>query len=183
MRKNQIREVIVEPYHPKWREMANAEIGRIRDALTNIVLDVIHIGSTSVPGLNAKPILDFLVIVSDLESADARTAELEKIGYIGMGENGLLGRRFFKKGETPRTHHVHLYARDNVKEIERHLAIPEFLRANPAEAAAYGRLKSELATRFRTDIEGYMDGKDAFVKELEVRAVAWRRANGTDYQG
>lgn len=176
------REVTVEPYNPRWRELAAAEAARIRDALGDTVLDVVHIGSTSVPGLSAKPILDFLVIVTDLPAADERAGALEKIGYIAMGESGLPGRRFFKKGEAPRTCHVHLYARDNIHEIERHLAVPEYLRAHPDDAAAYGALKTELAERFRTDIEGYMAGKDAFVKNLEARALAWRRANGTDYR-
>lgn len=177
-----IREVTVEPYNPRWREMAAAESTLIRNALGDTVLDIVHIGSTSVPGLSAKPIIDFLVIVENLSVADERAGGLEKFGYVPMGEYGLPGRRFFKKGETPRTHHIHLYQRDSVFEIERHLAVPEYLSAHPDAAEVYGALKTELAGRFRTDIEGYMDGKNAFVRDLEARALAWRKANGTDYR-
>ena len=108
------REVIVMPYDSAWDRMAAAEAGMIRSALGGVLLAVMHIGSTSVPGLCAKPILDFLGIVPDLFGLDARAEALEKLGYTGMGENGLPGRRFFKKGEAPRTHHLHFYQAGNV---------------------------------------------------------------------
>lgn len=176
------REVIVMPYDSAWDRMAAAEAGMIRNALGEALLDVKHIGSTSVPGLSAKPILDFLGIVRDLSVLDARAEALEMLGYMAMGENGLPGRRFFKKGESPRTHHLHFYQRDNVREIERHLALPAYLRAYQAEAEAYGALKTKLAAVFPQDIEAYMAGKSAFVRELELRALLWRKANGTDYR-
>lgn len=177
-----VREVNVRSYDPAWERMAAAEADMIRSALGGVLLAVMHIGSTSVPGLCAKPILDFLGIVPDLFGLDARAEALEKLGYTGMGENGLPGRRFFKKGEAPRTHHLHFYQRDNVREIERHLALPAYLRAHQAEAEAYGVLKSKLAATFPQDIEAYMAGKSAFVRELEARALLWRKANGTDYR-
>jgi GrpB-like predicted nucleotidyltransferase (UPF0157 family) len=100
------------------------------------------------------------------------------LGYRAWGEFGLPGRRFFTKDESgTRTHNVHVYGAGN-PEIERHLAFRDYMISHPEQARAYGLLKRELARRFPTDFESYMDGKDAFVKERERRALAWRKAGG-----
>nr|WP_276310232.1 GrpB family protein [Bacillus salacetis] len=138
-------------------------------------------GSTSVEGLAAKPTIDFLVELPDIQLADERTPALEDLGYTAKGENGIKDRRYFQyeNGKGERLYHVHIYG-SNSGEIERHLIFRDYLRTFKGEAERYGRLKSELAARFPTDINAYIQGKDEFVKELEKRAVKWGRMNPTD---
>ena len=86
---------------------------------------------------------------------------------------GIPKRRFFKKGKEKRTHHIHIFQIADRENIERHLAVRDYLREHPEDAEAYGELKYELAQKFPKDIEGYCDGKDSFVKNLEKKALAW----------
>ena len=95
--------------------------------------------------------------------------------FIIEPEFGIPGRRYFHKGGDERTHHVHVFARENREAIERHLAVPAYLRAHADEARAYGELKKALAARFPLDWDGYCDGKDAYVRALEARALKWYR--------
>ncbi len=96
-------------------------------------------------------------------------------GYRPQGEFGIPGRRFFVKGsDAQRTHHVHAFQAGDT-EIERHLNLREYMIAHPEEAQVYSRLKQELALEFPEDIEGYMEGKDGFIKEVDKRAGAWGR--------
>ena len=132
-----------------------------------------HIGSTAVEGLWAKPILDLMPVVTSLEAVDRLDPELEALGYQCMGEFGIPGRRYFRKGGDHRTHQLHVFQAGDRKNILRHLAVRDYLRACPAEREAYGALKRWLAGQYPEDIEGYCDGKDAFVRALERRALDW----------
>ncbi|WP_320415491.1 GrpB family protein [Paenibacillus alvei] len=85
----------------------------------------------------------------------------------------LFRRRYFRKGGEHRTHHVHVFQADNKEDIQRHLAVRDYLRAHPQEAEQYGNLKEKLASQHPTDIEAYMDGKDSFMKNLEKKALDW----------
>jgi len=109
---------------------------------------------------------------------DSFNERMELLGYECMGELGMKGRRYFRKGGDNRTHQVHVFQRDNKEDIIRHLAVRDYLRTHPDEANRYGELKDNLAKQFPGDIEAYMDGKDAFVKELERKAL-----NGYDMSG
>ena len=103
---------------------------------------------------------------------------MEALGYEAMGEFGLVGRRYFRKEHPPgiRTHHVHTYQVGS-PEIERHLAFRDYLLAHPEDAQKYGELKLKLAQKYPEDIEGYINGKDEFVKEIEKKAIQWRILN------
>ena len=90
-----------------------------------------------------------------------------------MGEFGIPGRRYYRKGGENRTHQIHAFSEEDHWNIDRHLAVRDYLRAHPKEAKLYGDLKQRLAQQFPEDIERYCDGKDAFVKALEKRAYAW----------
>ncbi|PEJ58478.1 hypothetical protein CN692_09410 [Bacillus sp. AFS002410] len=169
--------VIVKNHDESWKDLFQAEAKQIREILKDELIEIHHIGSTSVPNLKAKPIIDMLPIVKNIESVDKYNDKLAEIGYEGLGEFGLPGRRYFRKGGENRTHQMHMYQIDNEKEIERHLAVPAYLREHEDEMKAYGELKAQLAEKFPTDINGYMDGKDAFVKEVERKAIEWRKAN------
>ena len=101
--------VIVTEYQPAWVEQFEEEAQALKQILKENCLKVEHIGSTSVPNLAAKPIIDFLVIVEEIEKVDLLQGEFERIGYEYMGEFGLSGRRYLRKGPIKRTHHVHIY--------------------------------------------------------------------------
>jgi GrpB-like predicted nucleotidyltransferase (UPF0157 family) len=166
--------VIVVPYSEEWPRLFREEADRIREALGDEVVEVHHIGSTSVPGLQAKPVIDLMPVVRDIARVDAYNGAMAALGYEGLGENGIPGRRFFRKGGDERTHNVHVFQVGDLG-VERHLAFRAYLVAHPEVAVRYGALKADLARRFPEDIEGYMDGKDAFVKEVERQALAWYR--------
>lgn len=171
-------EIQVVPYDPSWPSRYRQEAALLREALGDCLVEIHHIGSTSVPGLWAKPIIDILPVVTAVEEADRRRAALEALGYEYLGEFGIPGRRYLRKGGDHRTHQVHLFGRESRDEIRRHLAVPAYLRCHPDAARDYAQLKRRLARRFPRDMDGYCDGKDAFVKALERAALDWWETAG-----
>jgi GrpB-like predicted nucleotidyltransferase (UPF0157 family) len=171
--------VLVTPHNPLWTEMFRTESDMVCQALGPNAVAIHHIGSTSIPGIFAKPIIDMLVEAADINAIDGRNAAMEAIGYEVMGECGLPGRRYFRKdnAEGIRTHHVHTFA-TRTHDIERHLAFRDFMRAHPALAEQYSDLKRKLARAHPDSIELYMDGKDGFIKDMERRAAQWRANSG-----
>jgi GrpB-like predicted nucleotidyltransferase (UPF0157 family) len=167
----------VVTYEPHWKTEYLKEEQAIRELLKDELIRSFHIGSTSVPNLKAKPIIDILLVVNDILSLDNYTARFESLGYEAMGEFGISGRRYFRKGGDNRTHQIHAFQFDNIFEIERHLLFRDYLRQNPEICSAYGELKSELVERYPTDIDAYCDGKDHFVKEIEKAALKWHYVN------
>ena len=164
------------PHDPTWEGTFGAEAAALRSVLADEALAIHHIGSTSVPGLRAKPTVDVLVEVRKIENLDDLEEPMAASGYEAWGEYGIPGRRFFAKDRGPgRLCNVHVFEA-NTPEVERHLAFRDYLRGHPDTARAYGELKADLAAQFPTDIEAYMDGKDAFVKRTEKEALSWARA-------
>jgi len=170
-----VRIVIVSDHSARWAQLFAEEAAKLRVVFGDLLLEIHHIGSTSVPGLPAKPVIDIMPVVKDIAQVDLLNVQMESLGYEAMGECGLAGRRYFRKGGDDRTHNVHTYQWDNRQAIERHLAVRDYLRTHPATAKEYGELKQRLARQFPTDIYGYMDGKDSFVKALEQEALRWRQ--------
>lgn len=172
-----IRFVEVAPYDPAWPARFEAEAATIRAALGDTLIGIEHIGSTSVPGLAAKPIIDLLPLVRDTSDLDGKIGAMAAIGYLPRGEFGLPGRRYFIKGTAhTRSVHAHAYQADH-PEVERHLAFRDYLRTHAEARAAYAALKIDLAQRHPTDIVAYMEGKDSLIKRLEAQALAWYRAS------
>ncbi|MDN5708889.1 MAG: GrpB family protein [Planococcus sp. (in: firmicutes)] len=165
-----MRKVIVTAYDERWPIEFEHAAEAIRGMLGSKCLKVEHIGSTAVPGLAAKPVIDLLVAVSDIEAIDRYEEDFRKLGYQAKGENGLPGRRYFERGGNERTHHVHCYEQGSL-EISRHLAFRDFLKANPQVASAYGELKMKLAKQYPLDIEQYINGKHDMVQEIEKKAM------------
>jgi len=165
----------VVDYNPIWSGLYKQEAEQIKKVLGDLLLEIHHIGSTSVNGLKAKPIIDIMPVVKDIEAVDLYNGSFEALGYEGLGEFGIPGRRYFRKGGEHRTHQIHIFEQSNHIDIERHLAVRDYLRTHPVAANEYGALKSELAMKYPDDIEGYCDGKDAFVKRMEQEALAWYR--------
>ena len=139
------------------------------------MLAVHHVGSTAIPGIYAKPILDLLVEVRGVAEVDGRSSSMESLGYQVMGEYGIPGRRYFRKDDREgiRTHHVHAFEAGSA-EAERHLAFRDYMLAHPADAQRYSELKRRLAEEHAQSADGYMDGKDGFIKEMDRRAARWR---------
>ena len=166
------RKIQVVPHDPNWSNLFEAEADELTAIFGQQVAAIHHIGSTAIAGISAKPIIDTLVEVHDIEKIDDFNEEMIKRGYQPKGELGIPKRRFFIKGDDAnRTHHIHVFQTGN-PEIERHLDFRDYMIAHPKEAQAYSRLKGELARRFPEDIEGYMAGKDGFIKEIERKAQA-----------
>jgi GrpB-like predicted nucleotidyltransferase (UPF0157 family) len=170
------RKVEVYPYHPEWIEQFQEEAIALREIFVNQMLSIHHFGSTSIPGTSAKPIIDILIIVRDIQAVDAMNPVLQELGYSAVGEYGIPGRRFFYKGTHDlRTHHLHIYQVGN-PHILRHLAFRDYMRTHPGPARAYSHLKEELARAHPEDMDGYIAGKNEFVKEQEKKALEWFRA-------
>ncbi len=168
--------VEVVPHDPTWRSKFADESKLITPALGENLVRIHHIGSTSIPGIYAKPIIDILVEAKDITQVDEQNAAMTALNYEAMGEFGIPGRRFFRKDtESSRTHHVHIFAAGS-SEVERHLAFRDYMIAHAEAAQKYSDLKRELAKLYPEDIYGYMDGKDSFIKEMERQALAWKAA-------
>jgi GrpB-like predicted nucleotidyltransferase (UPF0157 family) len=166
--------VAIVAYDPRWPRLFATESEDVREALGGDVVGVEHVGSTAVPGLVAKPVIDMVVGLRTLPLSSQGIAAMEELGYEYLGELGIPGRLFFRKGR-PRSHHVHavLFGSDL---WERHLAFRDYLRVHPGEAAAYGQFKRNLVAEVGGDRGLYTERKDAFAAPLEQRARAWRLA-------
>lgn len=166
--------IVITDYNPLWKDMFETEAGIIKTILGENCIAIYHIGSTSVPGLAAKPIIDIMPVVCDLKAVDRVSAAFEKTGYEYMGEFGIPGRRYLRKGGDERTHQIHVFAEDNTSDIERHLAVRDYLRVHKDICEKYAELKKELAEKYPYDIDGYCCGKEEFVQRLERDALEWR---------
>ena len=163
--------ITVLNYDPEWPLKYERERKAIAEILDGNGISIYHIGSTSVPGLAAKPIIDMMAVVRSLEKVDDARGKFSELGYEYLGEFGIAGRRYFRKGGDERTHQIHIFQADDWNNIERHLAFRDYMRTHEKERAEYAKIKTALAQRFPYDIDGYCDGKDAFVREMEKRAL------------
>jgi GrpB-like predicted nucleotidyltransferase (UPF0157 family) len=169
--------ILVSDYDPNWPAMFEQERARIKGALGAFAVAIEHAGSTAVPGLPSKPIIDLLVGVPSLEEATQRCiAPIRELGYVYIPEYAawLPGELFFRKGPPgPWTHHVHLMEPGHWR-WEALLVFRDYLRAHPEAAEAYARVKRGLAAASKDDIEAYRTGKGAFVEETTAKARAWK---------
>ncbi|GGB34110.1 GrpB family protein [Virgibacillus dakarensis] len=170
-----MRRVKVTAYNEKWPLMFAKEANKLREVFGPEIVQIHHIGSKSVVGLKAKPIIDIMPVVKNINRVAAFNAAMKDIGYEAKGENGIPGRRYFQKGGDNRTHHVHIYEFGD-SEIERHIAFRDYMRTHPNVTEKYGSLKEELAKRFPHNITDYIKGKEQLVLEIERKAMAWYQA-------
>lgn len=170
-----VRKIVVIPYDRSWHELFKLEKERLAEILGEQALSIHHIGSTAIPNIKAKPIIDILVEVKKIETIDEFNDCMIQEGYQPRGENGIPGRRYFikSKGAT-RTHHVHMFQTGN-PEIEHHLNFRDYLIAHPEEAQAYSNLKEELARKFPEYSLNYTAGKDEFIKKIDNKAKTWKK--------
>lgn len=167
-----MRKVEVVPHNPKWRDAFEVESKYIADVLGENCVAIHHIGSTAIPGISAKPIIDILVEVQDITKVDEQNSVMKSLGYEVMGEYGIPCRRFFRKDskEDVRTHHIHIFEIGS-PQIARHLAFRDYMIAHPEDAQKYSELKRDLAEKYPHNIDEYMDGKDSFIKEIDKKAA------------
>lgn len=159
-------------YDPAWPRRYEEEKTRIITAIGPWTTGIEHVGSTAVPGLAAKPILDILVGLGDLDDTARCIRPMQGIGYgyVPQYEQELPMRRYFRKGPVEhRTHHVHMVVRGTPFWIE-HVRFRDWLRAHPTDAYAYERLKRDLAARFDSDREAYTRSKSDFIHVILRRA-------------
>ncbi len=166
------RRIEVVDADPRWPQMFSKEVEAISSVIRSGLVAIHHIGSTAVPGLAAKPVIDILLEMEDVAILDRFDSGMEGLGYVVKGEFGIPGRRFYLKGLVERTHHIHAFPAGSHDAV-RHLAVRDYLIARPSVSTAYGLLKRRNAERFRQDNDGYCEAKHHFVTELEKSALKW----------
>lgn len=165
--------IVIADYDANWSSQYEQEKSRIIDALGDTVADIQHIGSTSVPGLAAKPIIDILLGLKQIPPSSTHVLSLENIGYLYLGEFGIPERHYFRRG-MPRTHHIHA-VQVNSDFWQRHILFRDFLRSHPQAQQQYETLKRKLAVEFRNDRDRYGDSKTPLIEQLLTQARAWQQ--------
>ena len=163
-------------YDPGWMGMAAEESAKLVDAMGDALVRIEHIGSTSVPGLKAKPIIDLLPIVTSLAAVDAKADAVEAIGYRARGEFGIPGRRYFSRDDAlggQRAFNVHVFAVGDPGNIDRHVAFRDYLIRHAPEALAYQAEKERAAALHADDSGAYSEAKSAWIRACQTRAFAW----------
>ena len=161
------KNVVVLPYDEQWKQ----EFLQIRNELTNalgqLVVEIEHVGSTSVQGLSAKPIIDIDIVIQDCTALDGVIAALGKIGYQHEGNLGIVGREAFKYDgkEHLCKHHLYVCPEDS-PELKRHIAFRNYLQTHPDAVQEYSRIKEEGAKLYPTDIDRYIEHKSPFIEKI-----------------
>lgn len=167
--------VVVVEYDPAWPAAYERERALIAAALGALLLDIEHVGSTSVPGLGAKPIIDIMAGVPSFQEGHRCVGPMERLGYEYKGEFGIPGRHYFRKIQNDvRSHQVHMVEAGG-EFWRRHLLFRDYLRSHPDEALRYFELKLRLADEYRHDREGYAEAKSAFIQAALARARTYAR--------
>lgn len=167
---NRVIEVV--DYDLSWNNIYETEKSALIKAIGGSVVKIDHIGSTSVIGLAAKPIIDILIEVSNLEELDTAHKKISALGYTIKGENGISGRRYFQKGGNQRSHHVHAFQSCDLH-LHRHRVFKKYLIAHPVIASEYGSIKKEAISKSDNNINVYMALKNDFIQKHEKLALEW----------
>lgn len=169
-KRKQIIEIV--SYDPSWTKQFEAETALIKPIFSDNFVALHHIGSTAIPGMPAKPTIDTILEVKNINLVDTCNDAMAALGYEAWGEYNILGRRFFVKGIDKRTHHVHTFQTGDFH-IERHIYFRDYLIAHPIDAKAYADLKIKLAKEFSNNRRAYVENKNDYVKALEEKARKW----------
>ncbi|KRE32621.1 GrpB family protein [Paenibacillus sp. Soil522] len=168
-----MRKTEIVPWTEKWNELYHIESRKIASVLEGEMIEIHHIGSTSVKQIGfAKPIVDILVVVKDVNNLDTYNDQMEAFGYTPRGENGIPKRRYLTKGGQQRTHHVHCHQIGDER-IDAHLSFKQYMIEHPNDAKSYGELKQRLAAEFPNDVHLYQSGKEEFIDGLVRKALEW----------
>ncbi|MEI6519551.1 MAG: GrpB family protein [bacterium] len=161
--------VKLSPFSPQWEKLYKIEEKRIADALGALAMDIQHIGSTSIPGLSAKPVIDIAIMIPQISDLDKCIPLMESAGFEYLGDFGLPGRNFFVLGN-PRTCHVHMVEKGS-NHWKQWIIFRDYLVAHPDVAEKYDSLKKELAEKFPNDRESYLAGKAPLIAEILENAA------------
>ena len=176
--------IYLADYHPRWPQLFEEERARLHAAIGEWAADIQHVGSTSIPGIAAKPIIDIAVHLRSLVDALYCITPLMELGYECLGEFGIPGRIYFRKrtdqpirGQSHdgigRTHQIHMYELTN-EQYEKQIVFRDYLRAHPDARKGYETLKRQLAERHARDVEAYAMAKSDFVQSI-LRSAALAR--------
>jgi GrpB-like predicted nucleotidyltransferase (UPF0157 family) len=169
--------VIVVPYDPEWPVLF-ARLGtELRGALGDVALRIDHIGSTSVPGLAAKPVVDVQISVASFEPLDAFRLPLEGLGFVFRANNPDRGRRYFREPPGTRRTHIHVFRAGSWSE-QIGLLFRDYVRAHDEDARRYAELKCRLAAQYQDDRRGYTNAKSPFIWEIMSKAHRWNHEIG-----
>jgi len=169
-----VNPIIVVDYDPNWPAIFECLRGRIADALGDVAAAIEHVGSTAVPDLAAKAIIDIDVVLASETMLPAAIERLARLGYSHRGDLGIPGREAFRAPANDPMHHLYVCPPGST-EFLRHTAFRDYLRAHPEDARVYGDLKMALSERFRDDRTGYMNAKAEFVEDLTSKAIAGQK--------
>jgi GrpB-like predicted nucleotidyltransferase (UPF0157 family) len=165
--------VKLHPYDLAWAEAARHETARLTATVGKVIITVHHIGSTAIPGICAKPILDLMPVVRSLAELEVSRSDIEKLGYAWWGEYGLPGRRYCTLDDQvtgERKVQLHCYEQTS-SEIARHLAFRDYLRSRPDLAREYEAEKARCAKLHPRDSHAYTDCKSAWISNIEAEAL------------
>ncbi len=164
------KHVVVEPYNEAWKTDFIAIKDELEPVLEGLALQIEHVGSTSVEGLAAKPIIDIDVVIRDREDLPTVISALQTLGYTHEGDQGIPGREAFKYTgkEYLRKHHLYVCAQD-AAELKRHIAFRDYLRSHPDAVAEYSRIKEAGAKLYPWDIDRYIEHKSPFIESIYKR--------------
>ncbi|KGR82124.1 GrpB family protein [Lysinibacillus odysseyi] len=170
-----MRKTNITKWTAQWNEDYYKEKLLLETIFEEELIDLFHIGSTSIQAIGyAKPIIDILMVVRNIDKIDLYNEEMSVLGYYAKGENDISGRRYFTKGGDNRTHHLHVFQVEN-EHIDIHLNFKAYLKQHPDEARKYGEHKLQLAERFFEDHHKYQQAKQQYTDELVRKAMDWVR--------
>jgi GrpB-like predicted nucleotidyltransferase (UPF0157 family) len=167
----------VVPYDPEWAAMFARQAAELRDALGAVALRIDHIGSTAIPQLVAKPVIDVQISVADFEPLDAYRRPLERLGYVFRADNPDRTKRYFREPPGQRRTHIHVRRAGSFSE-QVALLFRDFMRVHADVAAEYAELKIKLAERYSGDRTAYTDAKGPFIWSVIAQADAWAQRTG-----
>jgi GrpB-like predicted nucleotidyltransferase (UPF0157 family) len=168
------------PHDPTWADQARRESDRLIAATGDVILTVHHIGSTAIPGIHAKPILDLIPVVRSLADFDSSRQAVEGLGYAWWGEYGLPGRRYCTFDDPragQRTMQLHCFEQSS-PQITRHIAFRDYLRSHPNLAREYDAEKARCQDCHPLDSHAYGDCKEAWIRRIEAQALSVHARNG-----
>jgi GrpB-like predicted nucleotidyltransferase (UPF0157 family) len=172
-----VEPVVIVPYDPEWPALFSKLGIALRQALGATALRIDHIGSTAVPGMPAKPIIDVQISVASLEPVEPFRAPLEGLGYVFRSDNPELTKRYFRERPGERRTHVHLRRAGSWAE-QFALLFRDYMRAHPQEAVRYGEVKRRLAEQCGDDRHGYTEAKAPYLWEIMAKADRWSQSTG-----
>ena len=162
--------VKLKKHNSNWKELFDKERKRLFKEFPNVIIEISHGGSTAIPNISAKPIIDMFVAVESLKNVELIKEKLEKLGYQFYGQDEVSERVLYTKGKADmRTHHLH-FVKNKSNEWKNHILLKEYYLQHPEIAKKYSELKVKLAKKYPSDRKAYTHGKDKFIKSVIKKA-------------